>query len=103
MTEPHPQRCETCGNHKCEFHKRNRSKTYMGSPISAIIWIFTRERGCASHSSAKSESAVLEELENYIKEFSFDRDLSNGAYETCINVDHLEKWFIEKLRREQRE
>jgi len=43
---------------------------------------------------------VLHRLDLYIKEFSRDQDIPYGGWETCLDVDHLEKWFIEPMREE---
>lgn len=34
----------------------------MSSPVSFIVWKFTSDKGCVSHSAAKSGSAALDEL-----------------------------------------
>jgi hypothetical protein len=43
---------------------------------------------------------VLHRLDLYIKEFARDRDIPHGGWETMIDVDHLEKWFMEPMREE---
>ena len=103
MTEPHPQRCETCGNHKCEFHKSNPTNEYMGSPISTIIWIFTREKGCANHSSTKSESeALLEELTTHFEEFKDQRTFKYSASDIIQYLVNFKK-LVELRQQKERE
>jgi hypothetical protein len=66
MTEPHPQRCETCRNTKgakigdCEYYRicLKTNKRIWGYQAK-----FTSLVGCVSHSdSDKSSAAVLDEI-----------------------------------------
>jgi hypothetical protein len=66
MTEPHPQRCETClfwDTPTCPLQRDSHTRTarYNLKHVSEGV-------GCASHSSAKSESAVLDELDKWIRD-----------------------------------
>lgn len=62
-----PYRCETCKNVECECHERNDHKDGFVFGIVSINR-FTAEKGCASHSSYKSErDLALDELYNSLK------------------------------------
>jgi len=66
--KPHLQRCETCKNIKCKFHPDQDQINYLGSPISEIIHVFTKEKGCASYISDKNCVNPRKELYDEIRE-----------------------------------
>jgi hypothetical protein len=43
---------------------------------------------------------VLHRLDLYIKEFAYDRDVPDGGWDYVMDVEHLEKWFMEPMREE---
>jgi len=89
MTAPHPQRCKTCLHGNCDWN-------YAHSEIGEFIHEFTAKFGCASHSTARKDSDVLDELEDWVNnkwEFLFKVLPYNNA---VTKVALLEK--IEQLR-----
>lgn len=43
---------------------------------------------------------VLNRLDLYIKEFAYDRDIPDGGFDYVIDVEHLQKWFIDVMKDE---
>jgi len=101
--EPHPLRCETCGNTKsdkignCEYFRvclktKQRIWSYQSN--------FTSIVGCASHSNAGSE-AVLDEFLKWLPEY-LKENMMCGAKRTRMEIEEkIRELRSQKKGREQ--
>jgi len=103
MTEPHPQRCETC--EYSSFNAPGKTCPFViKAPYVAVVLhcnmaFMASVVGCASHSSTKSESeALLEELKGIVQ---WDKKFGSDAVMGYIQarITHIER----ELRQQRRD
>ena len=85
--------CPECG-------KEHGTEYSFGSLPMLMMCDECAEKELVFETQKNERKTVLHRLDLYIKEFAYDRDIPDGGWDHVIDVDHLEKWFIDPMREE---
>lgn len=93
FSEPNESKygCDTCEVKSCQFHLSKKPIDCLGSPISGITHVFTREHGCTMHSSiAQRDREFRDETLNDFIRYVEDKDQPGWGYTIDLVKEYQE-------------